>query len=551
MSFNYGQPNRKHSIQVQTPGSCLQTIATPTSKLSTKLCMAIEAHPRHCDNKSHVVIVHNDRWAAKDHRWALEAKPGVTNDMRRLIRHATLLILTLGLLSTGAQALPLSRAPGPAIAPRRSSSALSPEDRVDVFEEVWETVNEKYYDASFNGVDWLAVRERYRPLVKQALSDDDFYDLLKRMVGELRDAHTRFHTPEQRRERERRQAVSIGVSIFDVEGKPVVVSVEPDSDARRAGVEPGMILLTIDGKPLAERLAEARARVAGTSSDRAIQLRVYRMIIDGDPGTTVRMSLARPDASVFEVSLSRRIVSDDPMVTSRRLQSGAGYIRLTLWKSPIRKSFKKALEQFKDAPGVVIDLRGNPGGEAGEVVNIASFFFDAHVSFGKFSKRSGKAISLRTDDDHRVYKGPVAILVNEGSGSGSELFAGVMQENGRASVVGRQSCGCMLGISEFKKVKGGGELAVSEYGYLSPRENSFEGSGVIPDVAVALKISDLQNHRDAALDEAERFLKTKPETRTSLYRDVSTIPALRSAHLNLWPRAGLALDRLTRLAISR
>jgi carboxyl-terminal processing protease len=457
----------------------------------------------------------------------------VTNNMRRLIQLTTMLFLTLGLLSPGTLGLSLTAAPGLAVPARDSSNSLSPEDRVQVFEDVWETINEKYYDSSFHGVDWRAVRERYRPLVKQLPNDEEFYVLLKRMVGELHDAHTRFHTPEQRRERERLQAVSAGLAVFDVEGKAVVVSVEPDSDAARAGVAPGMIVLEIDGRPVAECLAEARARVAGTSSDRAIRLRVYRMIIDGDPGTTLRISLARPDASVLDVSLTRRIVADTPMVTSRRLASGFGYIKLTLWKSPIRKPFKKALEQLKDAPGVIIDIRGNPGGEADEVVKIASFFFAAHVSFGKFSKRAGKAIYLRTDDDERVYKGPVSILVNEGSGSGSELFAGVMQENGRASVVGRQSCGCVLGISEFKKLKGGGELAVSEYGYLSPRENSFEGTGVIPDRNVDLKISDLQTRRDAALDEAERLLRTKPETRTTSSRVGS--PDAASPDAAEWP----------------
>ena len=400
------------------------------------------------------------------------------------------------------------------IAASNSSDALSPNDRIGVFEEVWQTIDEKYYDASFNGVDWRAVRDRYRPLVERVSSDEEFYGLLKRMVGELRDAHTRFHTPEQRRERERLQAVSAGLSIFDVEGKAVVVGVEPDSDAGRAGVEPGMVVLAIDGKQVADRLEEARARVAGTSSDRAIRLRVYRMIVDGDPGTTLRMSLARADGSVLDVALIRRIVSDTAVVTSRRLGSGLGYIRLTLWKSPIRKQFKKALEQFKDAPGVVMDIRGNPGGEADEVVKIASYFFNSHVPFGKFSRRSGKAIYLRTDDHDRIYKGPVAILVNEGSGSGSELFAGVMQENGRAVIIGRRSCGCVLGISEFKKVKGGGELAVSEYGYLSPRENTFEGTGVNPDKTVELKISDLRARRDPVLEEAESVLKTNPETRT-------------------------------------
>jgi carboxyl-terminal processing protease len=201
-------------------------------------------------------------------------------------------------------------------------------------------------------------------------------------------------------------------------------------------------------------------------------------------------------------------VPDAAVVISRRLQSGEGYVRLTLWKSPIRKQFKKALEAFKDAPGVVIDIRGNPGGEAEEVMKIASYFFDGHVPFGKFLKRSGSALYLRTDDHEKVFNGPVAILVNEGSGSGSELFAGVMQESGRAIVVGRLSCGCMLGISNYKKVKGGGELSVSEFGYISPKGKTFEGTGVIPNETVELKIADLQHHRDAALDEAERLLRT-------------------------------------------
>ena len=478
--------------------------------------MGILDHQDHCGNKTTVVIVLIDRSArqtTEGPRQASTASLASCNNMGLLTRYTTHLFFALALLATGARSITLPTTCALAVAAYESSDVLSLRDRVGVFEEVWETIDQKYYDPSFNGVDWRAVRDRYRPLVEQASRSDEFYGVLKLMVGELHDAHTRFHTPEQRRERERLQAVSAGLSVFDVEGKVVVVSVEPDSEAARAGVERGMIVLTIDGKPVADRLAKARARVAGTSSDRAVRLRLYRMIIDGEPGTTLRMNLARADGSALDVALSRRIVSDTAVVTSRRLASGLGYIKLTLWKSPVRKQFKKALEHLRDAPGIVIDIRGNPGGEADEVVKIASYFFNSHVPFGKFSKRSGKAIYLRTDDDDQVYKGPVAILVNEASGSGSELFAGVMQEKGRATIVGRQSCGCVLGISEFKKLKGGGELAVSEYGYLSPRENSFEGTGVIPDRTVELKISDLQGHRDAALNEAERLLRSKMDTR--------------------------------------
>ena len=436
-------------------------------------------------------------------------------DLIKLKRLSTTLLI--GLLMASASAFSrqhtFNAPPTAIVAP--IVEALSPKDRVDAFEDVWETISEKYYDPSFNGVNWRAVRERYRPMIEQAGSDEAFYVLLKQMVGELHDAHTRFATPEERRERERYEAVSAGVSIFEVEGKPVIVGVEPDSEASRAGLQEGMLVLEIDGKPVADRLADARARVAGSSTDRAVQLRIYRLLIDGLSGSTLKLKVARADGSAFEASLVRHVVADNAVVTSRRLPSGMGYIKLTLWKSPIRKQFKRALEEFQNAPGVIVDIRGNPGGEAEEVVKIASFFFNSHVPFGKFSSRSGKAIFFRTSDGDQVYKGPVAILVNEGSGSGSELFAGVMQENRRAIIVGRRSCGCVLGISKFKRVKGGGELAVSELGYLSPLGKTFEGTGVIPNNAVALTISDLQQHRDAALEEAESVLRTRIEPKTS------------------------------------
>jgi len=391
--------------------------------------------------------------------------------------------------------------------PSGAAARLTPNDRQEIFSDTWATINEKYYDPSFNGVNWRAVREQYRPVAEAARTDDDFYTVMKKMVGELRDAHTRFATPRERMEREQLKAITAGVTISEVEGKSVIVSVEPGSEAAHEGVQLGMAVLAIDGKPVAEKLAEAQARVAGTSTERAVKLRIYRQLVDGNPGTPLRLTLERADGSPMDVSLTRHIVSDVAQVTSRRLPAGIGYIKLTLWKSPAHKEFKRALENLKDASGIIVDLRGNPGGEAQEVIKIASYFFNARVSFGQFVSRNGKALTLYTDRDDLIYKGPVMILTNEGSGSGSELFSAAMQENGRASVVGRQSCGCVLGISRFKKLRGGSELAVSELKYISPQGHKIEGAGVTPNRAVPLTLTDLQHHRDAALEAAENALQ--------------------------------------------
>jgi carboxyl-terminal processing protease len=401
---------------------------------------------------------------------------------------------------------------------KEGSNGLSRKDRLVIFEEVWKRISERYYDPSFNGVDWKSVHDRYRPRIDLVNDDGEFYSLLNKMVGELHDAHTRFHTPRERLDRERLLSLSPGVSIWEVENKPVVISVDHGSEAERAGITPGMTVTSVDGTPIAKRLDQVKAAIGGSSTERAERLRLYRRLLDGDPGRKFTLGLMDKAGRQFTAAVSIRSVSDAPEAAYKQLPSGYGYIKLTLWKSPIHDRFRAALDQLKSAPGIIIDLRDNPGGEVNEVLKIAGYFFQRHEPFGDFITRSGKHMELATNNNKdAVYSGAVAILINESSGSGSEMFSAVMQEAGRALVVGRQSCGCLLGISEFKKVKGGGELAVSELGYLSPRGRRIEGTGVIPDDLVQISIVDLQSKRDLTLVEAETALKSHLKASTTVH----------------------------------
>jgi carboxyl-terminal processing protease len=267
-----------------------------------------------------------------------------------------------------------------------------------------------------------------------------------------------------------------------------------------------MIVEAIDGRPIREKLSDIQNQLGESSSDRATLIRTFRSLLDGEPNSALNLRLAGSNGKTLGVTLTRRVVSTATRVTAMRLASGVGYIRLNVWRSQAHKNVRRVLGRFRSARGVIIDLRGNPGGEAEEVLETAGYFFTEKVSFGRFISRSGRQIELFTDRDEQIYRGAVVILIDEASGSGSELFAEVMQEQGRARVVGRRSCGCVLGISRFRKVEGGGELAVSELAYISPKGRKIEGEGVIPDETVALRLADLEENRDATLERAERLL---------------------------------------------
>lgn len=402
--------------------------------------------------------------------------------------------------------------------------SVPPVDRGKIFEQVWNLINDKYYDAAFNGVNWREVHDRYRPRLTDVHTDIEFYDLLKQMTGELHDAHTRFRSPDERARANRLQAVNPGLGIAEIDGAPVVISVEPQSDAERAGIEPGMIVSTVNGSAFAQELARAQAEVGSSSSGRATTLLSYYWLFSGEPETSMRIGLIRADGSRFDTVLTRHVVTQAPTVSPKSLPSGYTYLKLPVFDDETVKQFKAALAKIKNAPGLILDLRGNTGGDFRAVLNAADYFFPEKVSFGKVIARSGKKPSLILrmlgvpadlnvgDAGENAYTGPVVILVNEGSASGAELFAAGMQESGRAAIVGRQTCGCLL-ASVHHKVKGGGEVDISEFNVLTAKGRRLEGSGVLPDVAVALTLEDVRERHDATLRQAVAILHTSSARR--------------------------------------
>lgn len=415
--------------------------------------------------------------------------------MRRAI---VIIMLALPILSACAVAAQTVNKP--------AAESLSPKDRSEVFETVWKTINDQYYNATFNGVDWAAVGKLYRPRVEAAKTDEELYSLLQQMLRELHDLHTVFAAPNE-------QPVNKGLSVNEVEGKVVVVRVEPDSEAVRAGVQAGMIVRTFNGKAPEERIAQLRAALGHSSSDQADRLAVYNSFLSGPVDAQFKLGLERADGTQFQASLTRRVgPRQSPTLVSNRLPSDFHYLRINMFRSPVDDSFKTEFANFKEASGLIIDLRGITGGDIhGVGLKIANYFFPTKVPFGRFINRSGETPFFRTlsaGGSEQTYKGPVVILIDEGTRSAGEIFVNGFQENARATIIGTQSCGCVVD-TESKKVKGGGVLQYSHLGYLSGKGRRLEGTGIVPEKTIALTIAALQQGRDATLEEAERVLRSK------------------------------------------
>lgn len=399
---------------------------------------------------------------------------------------------------------------------------LGADAREAAFDFVWNTINDSYHDASLNGVDWLSVGTRYKAEALAAKDDDTFWDILDRMTGELKDAHTRVDSPRQVQLRKRDETISMGFTFAPVEGRLAVTLVNPNSDAWWAGVRPGMTLVNIGGEPASVAYERLIAETRKDSTDRSRHLRAVRRLLTGDEGSSVDFTFERSDATRFDAHLSRRKFDTRAVAVYRVLPSGFGYLRFTQWTLGVMPRALEGLESLAKTPGIVIDLRGNPGGSVHAVNAMLERFFPDKTELGRSTTRNGQPISMLfgaveiiklrnvVEGNKDAYRGPVVILTNAQSASGSELFAGTMQAVGRAVVVGEPSCGCLLGFLGYTRIPGGGELAYSEVGFVMANGQRIEGEGVIPNDPVATTIADLQLSRDRALEEAQNLLRTLP-----------------------------------------
>jgi carboxyl-terminal processing protease len=398
----------------------------------------------------------------------------------------------------------------------RAESSATREGRLRIFDEVWEQVRERYFDPSLHGVDWQEMRRGLRPQAAEAHDEAELYSVLRRMLGSLRDPHTRVFAPGESTDWRVQHYVSIGVSVRELEGRVVVTDVERESEAARAGVRAGDEVLSVDGESVASLVARRLAEQAAGDS-RAARLIAVTRLFDGPRDSSATVVFRRAGEERERVAhLRREPRTRLPAFDVRRKDGGVRLTRFNIFTPEVAAQFARALGgELKDARALVIDLRDNGGGEAEAMADLASTLLPAGLSLGRFTDRDGRVqlepftrlALLSTADSIVRFRGPVVVLTNARTASAAEVFAASLREAGRARVVGEATCGCVLGIRQRLRLPDGGVLDISEMDYHTAGGTRLEGAGVTPDAEVMPTREDLRRGRDRALELAVELLK--------------------------------------------
>jgi carboxyl-terminal processing protease len=393
----------------------------------------------------------------------------------------------------------------------------------ETFDAVWTIIRDSIFDPKFDYASWDRVGKELRPKAVAAATPGELRGVLRDMLGRLGLSHFAVipATPDAPTDHVDLSAEP-GFETRVIDRELVVSAIEPDGGAAAAGVHPGWVVEAIGGTPV-KSLLEG---VTETAAPRIAQLEAYRLVVPrlrGPYDSKVDVTFVDAAGAALTKTIARRSDRGEPVtvgslptmyvrVTSslRATPAGkhAGVIGFNVWMAAVDREFQRAIDRYRSADGIVIDLRGNPGGLAAMVMGIAGHFTPNRDTLGVMKTKVNELHfnanpRLVNAEGQRVepYAGPVAILVDGMTGSASECFAGGMQSLGRARVFGQTSMGQAL-PALFDKLPNG-DLLIHAWGdFVTGTGVRIEGRGVVPDEPVALTRASLLAGRDATMDAA-------------------------------------------------
>jgi carboxyl-terminal processing protease len=403
------------------------------------------------------------------------------------------------------------------------AAQLTPKQKADnreSFEIVWRTVRDRHPDPNLNGINWQAVYDSTRPRIEKAQSMPEVRSIMTGMLSKLAASHYAIIPGDLYQEIDGAKPVvadgSPGIVPVIIGNKAVVGSVEPDSPAAQAGLRPGMVLDAINGAKITPAL-----KLLDDLSDRESQRIVEQSVthkLDGPANQAVELDVIDERGEPRHMEFGRtpqkgnlvrfgNLPETRVFFESRTLPDGAGYIRFNEFLDPasIMPQFEAALKGFGKAPGVIIDLRGNPGGIGIMAMGIAGFFIDKEgLKLGEMKMRDA-TLKFVIFPRPETYAGPLAILVDGGSASTAEILAGGLQDLKRARIFGVRTAGAAL-PSDIIRLPNGDGFQYPQASYTSESGKVLEGAGVTPDVVVQQTRDALLNGHDPVIEAADEWI---------------------------------------------
>jgi len=401
-------------------------------------------------------------------------------------------------------------------------SAQAPEAAA-TFDKVWTIVRDTHFDPSFDLATWDRAREQLRPKAVDARTSGELRAVLRDLLGRLGLSH--FAVIPASPDAPGDHADLSGQPGFEVrliDKQLVVTAVDRESPAAAAGVRPGWIVEAVGSVPMARTLAP----IAEGAPERIAQLEAWRLSLAqlrGPSGSTLDVTFVDGDGRSIAKSIRRSAETGEPVRVGNlptmyvRVRSSpmetpgggkAGVIAFNVWMAAVDARFQHAMDQFRAADGIVIDLRGNPGGLAAMIMGLSGHFLSERLTLGVMKTKDSE---LRFVANPRLvdaagarvapFRGPLAILVDGLSASASECFAGGLQSLGRARVFGQPSMGQAL-PALFDTLANGDVLIHAWGDFVTGTGVRLEGRGVVPDEIVPATRADLLAGRDRPLEAA-------------------------------------------------
>ena len=319
------------------------------------------------------------------------------------------------------------------------------------------------------------VLERVRADYVDSVTDDKLIEnALNGMLSAL-DPHSSYMNKKSFQDMQtqtRGEFGGLGIEVTMENSIVKVISPIDDTPAAKAGIQPGDLITHIDTKPVTDyTLNEAVDHMRGV------------------PGTKITLTIRRGGLSgrPFDVSLMRAVIRVQSVKWEAK--DDVAYIRITAFNEQTQVGLDKAMSEAsaKIGPkliGYVVDLRNNPGGLLDEAISVSSTFLDAGkevVSTRGRHKEEDQTFFAKGGD--KAHGKPIAILINSGSASASEIVAGALQDHKRAILIGTKSFG-KGSVQTIIPVSGGGAMRLTTARYYTPSGRSIQALGIEPDIAV-------------------------------------------------------------------